>query len=274
MEGYKLIMEKPFDENKVSFIVPTYNRRDFLHINLSTLTNQSHKNIEIIVINDCGEDVSDVINSFNDNRIKYIVNENNLGLAGSRNVGLKNVTGDWVSFIDDDDGATPIFAEMMLRSVLSSKFNVAYCDSVRMHQRPNELGGYDVFWRDVPYSISYDPDLLLVMNISPVNCFMIKRECFDNVPLFDETVHVYEDYLMNIELSLKYEFLHIPIPLVFHTWRENGSTMSSSRDFTTPMPGIYKRYAKHAINKEWVYSNMNAILKARGQEQINFYELG
>ncbi|HBD95462.1 MAG TPA: glycosyltransferase family 2 protein, partial [Spirochaetia bacterium] len=46
----------------VSIIVPTYNRRNFLPINLKSLLNQTYKNIEIIVVNDYGEDVSDIIN--------------------------------------------------------------------------------------------------------------------------------------------------------------------------------------------------------------------
>lgn len=259
---------------KLSFIVPTYNRRNFLPINLKSLLSQTERDIEIIVINDHGYDVSDIVDSFNDNRIKYFYNDKNLGLAGSRNVGLKNVTGDYVAMIDDDDGATPYFAEVMLRELKNSDYNIAYCDSVRTHQKQDQNGDYQIVWRDIPYSYEYDSDLLLVMNLSPVNCFVIKRECFDNVPPFDETVSVYEDYIMNLELSLKYDFCHIPIPLVWHTWREDATTMSSSRDFTSPIPILYNKYFQYAKNKVLVAQRMNSVLKSRGlPEMFNFKQV-
>lgn len=252
----------------VSIIVPTYNRKNFLIKNLESLLKQTYKNFEIIVVNDCGEDVSDIINNFNDERIKYVVNDKNIGLAGSRNVGISHSKGEWISTIDDDDGATDIFIETMIKILSKSNYKIAYCDSIRLHQKKNSEGEYQVVWRDIPYSHDFNRDLLLIMNISPVNCFMISRECFDNVPPYDESVLIYEDFLMNIELSLKYDFYHLPIPLVWHTWREDGSTMSSSRDFTNPLPGIYKKYFKHAQNKVWVAQNMNYILQQRGLQPL------
>jgi len=252
----------------VSIIVPTYNRRNFLPINLKSLLNQTYKNIEIIVVNDYGEDVSDIINGFNDNRIKYIVNEKNLGLAGSRNVGIQHSIGKWISTIDDDDGATEIFVETMLKVLDKTQYKIVYCDSVRLHQKKDNNGNFQIFWRDIPYSHDFNRDLLLVMNISPVNCFMINRECFNNVPPYDEAVKIYEDYLMNLELSLKYGFYHYPVPLVWHTWREDGSTMSSSRDFTTPIPGIYKKYFQYAKDQVWVATAMNNVLVQRGLQPL------
>jgi len=255
-------------DDVVSIIVPTYNRRNFLPINLKSLINQTHDNIEILVINDHGEDVSDIINSFNDPRIKYMVNEKNLGLGGSRNVGIKNATGKWICTIDDDDGATNIFIESMLRVLNKTGYDIAYCDSVRLHQKKDENDNYQIVWRDIPYSHDFNRDLLLVMNITPVNCLMINKKCFDNVPPYDEIIPVYEDHKMNIELSLKYDFYHYPVPLVWHTWREDGSTMSSSRDFTTPLPNIYKKYFQYAKNQIWVANAMNQILQQRGLQPL------
>ena len=134
-----------------------------------------------------------------------------------------------------------------------------------MHQRKNENGNYETFWRDIPYSYDFNFDLFLVMNLSPVNCYMVERECFNNVPPFDETMSVYEDYEMGLQLALKYgDFKHIPIPLVWHTWREDGTTMSSSRDFTTPIPIFYRKYFQYARNPVWVAQAMNSVLQQRG----------
>jgi hypothetical protein len=97
---------------------------------------------------------------------------------------------------------------------------------------------------------------------------VFERECFNNVLPYEENVKVYEDYIMNIELSLKYDMKHIPTPLVWHTWREDGTTMSSSRDFTTPIPGIYKKYFQYAKDKVRVAMMMNDVLRQRGLPEM------
>lgn len=248
----------------VSIIVPQYNRKEYLPINLQSMINQKYKNIEILVINDGGENVFDIVDSFQDSRIKYFEKENG-GLGSARNFGLKVANGKYIAMIDQDDGAFPHFVETMVDFLQNSEYKIAYCDSVRTHQKKDINGNYQTFWRDIPYSYDFDFDLFLVMNLTPVNCYLIEKECFDNVPPFDETVKVYEDYLMGLELAVKYgNFKHIPIPLVWHTWREDGTTMSSSRDFTTPIPDIYKKYFQYAKNQLWVAQNMNEVLKSRG----------
>jgi len=259
----------------VSIIVPTYNRNNFLKKCIQSILNSTYSNFEIIVVQDGGEeDAKEVDYSFNDSRIRIFVKENG-GLASARNHGIKNAQGKYISFIDSDDGVYPNFIEMMVDLLENKKpeYKIAYCDSVRIHQRKNDKDEYENFWRDIPYSYDFNRDHLLVMNLSPVNCFFIESSCFNNVPPFDESVSVYEDYLMNLELSLKYDFYHYPIPLVWHTWREDGSTMSSSRDFTTPIPGIYEKYFKHAYNKLWVAQAMNSVLQQRGlQPMFNIIE--
>jgi len=254
----------------ISIIVPTYNRNNFLIKCIESILNSIYINFEIIVVQDGGrEEAKEVVDLFNDKRIKLFIKENG-GLASARNHGIKNSQGKYISFIDSDDGIYPTFLESMIDLLENKKseFKIVYCDSVRIHQRKNNDGQYENFWRDIPYSHDFNKDLLLVMNISPVNCFMINRECFNNVPPFDETVKVYEDYLMNLELSLKYDFYHYPVPLVWHTWREDGSTMSSSRDFTTPLPEIYKKYFQYAKNQIWVAEAMNNVLTQRGLKPL------
>ena len=254
----------------VSIIVPTYNRNKFLIKCIQSILDSTYINFEIVIVQDGGkEEAKEIVDLFNDKRIKLFIKENG-GLASARNHGIKNAKGKYISFIDSDDGVYPNFIEMMVDLIENKKpeYKIAYCDSVRIHQRKNNSEEYENIWRDIPYSHDFNRDLLLVMNISPVNCFMINRECFNNVPLFDETVSVYEDYLMNLELSLKYDFYHYPVPLVWHTWREDGSTMSSSRDFTTPIPGIYKKYFQHAKDQIWVATAMNNVLVQRGLQPL------
>ena len=90
---------------KLSVIVPCYNVEEYLGECLDSIINQTFRDIEIVCINDGSTDNTlDILNSYakKDDRIK-IINQTNQGLSMARNMGLKNVTGEYVTFIDSDD---------------------------------------------------------------------------------------------------------------------------------------------------------------------------
>ncbi|MGL5649961.1 MAG: glycosyltransferase family 2 protein [Clostridium sp.] len=94
----------------ISIIMPTYKRKELFNRALKSLINQTYSNIEIVIIDDNSEFpdyrnyVESVINEYNfDKRIKYIQNKKNIGGALSRNVGIQNSKGRYITFLDDDD---------------------------------------------------------------------------------------------------------------------------------------------------------------------------
>ena len=71
---------------------------------LKSILAQTYQDFEIIVINDGGENVGDLIDSLNqNNKIVYIENENKQGPSGARNTGLKAAKGRYIAYLDDDD---------------------------------------------------------------------------------------------------------------------------------------------------------------------------
>ena len=91
---------------KISVVIPFYNVENYLNQSLNSVINQKFRDIEIICINNNSTDNSlNILESYaqKDNRIKVINNQKNYGIAYSRNIGLKNATGDYVLFIDSDD---------------------------------------------------------------------------------------------------------------------------------------------------------------------------
>ena len=87
-----------------SIVIPTYNHAEFLKIALTSVVNQSYKNWEAIVVdNNSTDDSIEIINSFNDKRIKNISIHNNGVIAASRNKGMREAKGDWIAFLDSDD---------------------------------------------------------------------------------------------------------------------------------------------------------------------------
>lgn len=93
-------------ENLVSVITPVYNSENYIEKTISSVLNQTYKNLEIILVDDCSTDRSkEVIKDIekNDTRVKYVRLEKNSGAAVARNKGLETAKGQYVAFIDSDD---------------------------------------------------------------------------------------------------------------------------------------------------------------------------
>ena len=92
-------------KRKYSVIVPVYNVEKYINECLSSLINQTYKNIEIVVINDGSSDNSlSLIEEYSriDDRIR-VIDQKNMGLGYTRNVGIDNAVGDYILFVDSDD---------------------------------------------------------------------------------------------------------------------------------------------------------------------------
>jgi teichuronic acid biosynthesis glycosyltransferase TuaG len=90
----------------VSVNITTYNRFNLLPRCLDGILNQSYKNLEIIIVDDCSNDnTTELVRGYQakDSRIKYFRHETNKGNSHSRNTALENCTGYYVAFMDDDD---------------------------------------------------------------------------------------------------------------------------------------------------------------------------
>ena len=84
----------------VSIIMPSYNTANYIGESINSVINQTYKNWELIIIDDCSIDNTDkIVNSFlRDERIKYFKNEKNSGAAISRNKALREAKGRWIAF--------------------------------------------------------------------------------------------------------------------------------------------------------------------------------
>lgn len=103
----------------VSIVVPVYNVESYIEECLQSVCSQTYENLEIICVDDVGNDRSmDVVRSFavKDCGIKIIEHDKNKGLAEARNTGLEHVSGDYVFFLDSDDWLSIDAIEKLVRS--------------------------------------------------------------------------------------------------------------------------------------------------------------
>ena len=114
---------------KVSVIVPVYNVSDYISQCLTSLINQTLKEIEIIVIDDCGQDDSmDKVLKFceKDKRIKIIKNDTNQGLSETRNIAIPLARGKYLAFLDSDDFVENNYYETLFSLAENNEADIAY----------------------------------------------------------------------------------------------------------------------------------------------------
>lgn len=126
------------EQNKplISVIVPVYNVGKYVGRCLNSIIHQSYTNLEIIVINDGSTDNSlSVCEEYaaKDKRIKLITQENR-GLSGARNTGLRNYTGEFVSFVDSDDWIHKNMIEYLYYVLIRHNSEMGLCASLRVSE--------------------------------------------------------------------------------------------------------------------------------------------
>lgn len=117
------------NEQLVSVIVPVYNVEKYLEKCLESIINQTYKNLEIICIDDGSPDNSiDILNRFaeKDNRIKVIRQENK-GLSGARNTGIKNSKGKYITFVDSDDWIENNMITLLVKKMQGEDLDLVIC---------------------------------------------------------------------------------------------------------------------------------------------------
>ena len=98
-------MEKYAEKNKpISVIMAAYNAERTISQAIESVLRQTEPGLELVIIDDCSTDRTvDIVRGFQDDRIRLLHNNKNIGAAVTRYYGVKSATGDWIAILDSDD---------------------------------------------------------------------------------------------------------------------------------------------------------------------------
>ena len=164
------------NEPLVSIITPVYNAERFLSDTIKSVQNQTYKNWEILLIDDCSKDNSaQIIKEFQkyDNRIKYIKLKKNSGASVSRNEGIRNAKGRFIAFVDSDDVWKSEKLEIQIKYMLKENLGFTFT-SYRYMKENGELTNKIA---KAPSKINYNG--LLKNTIIGCSTVVIDREIVD-----------------------------------------------------------------------------------------------
>lgn len=117
----------------VSIIVPIYNIENYIEDCVQSITNQSYKNLEIILVDDGSSDNSPLICdelAKKDNRIK-VIHKKNGGLSSARNAGIEIAKGEYLGFIDGDDIVNCEMYEFMINIAINENADIVQCEFLK-----------------------------------------------------------------------------------------------------------------------------------------------
>jgi glycosyltransferase involved in cell wall biosynthesis len=208
----------------VSVIIPTYNRSSFVLEALDSVLKQTFEDFELIVVDDGSTDGTKKALTPYQGRFIYHFQDNQ-GVSAARNRGIQTARGKWIAFLDDDDLWLPEKIETQIK-FFSKTPDAMICQTeeiwIRNGRRVNPRKKHQKFSGDI-----FAPSLLLCL-VSP-SAVMIKRELFEQVGCFDETLPACEDYDLWLRISAQFPIFLIDRPLVV---KRGGHSDQLSR--TTP----------------------------------------
>lgn len=128
---------------KVSVITTVWNVEEWLDKNIQAFLNQTLKDVELILVNDCSPDNSQsIIDRYKDERIKCVINESNLGPGISRQIGLDNSCGEYTIFVDGDDWLESDCLEVMYKEAVEQNADIVSCRTIQ-HNDYGLLKGHE-----------------------------------------------------------------------------------------------------------------------------------
>lgn len=214
---------------KVSILIPVYNGSNFIKDSIESALNQTYKNIEILVINDGSNDndkTENIVKSFGD-KVRYIKKENG-GVASALNLGIKEATGEYISWLSHDDAYMPnkIEKEIEVLEKLENKETIIFSNFELMDE-------FGITFNKTDYAKNMNVEKFC-QGIYPVlmgtvnGCTtLISKKCFDGVGLFREDLRTTNDYEMWIRLFSKYSSYFIKDYLVKYRIHKNQDTNSN-----------------------------------------------
>ncbi|WP_099361311.1 glycosyltransferase [Fredinandcohnia onubensis] len=200
---------------KVSIIIPTYNRASYLKESLESVLFQTYPNKEIIVVNDGSTDETDKILKEYQHSITYISKENG-GKSSAINLGMEKATGDYIWIFDDDDIALPKKLEIQIRKFQENKsIGLIHTSAIYLQEYNNSLI-HSGMWnaRNVESQFALKEQIKGNHFFTP--SVIVRRECYDKVGKWDESLVRAQDYDMWTRICRYFNTLALPIPTLHY----------------------------------------------------------
>jgi glycosyltransferase involved in cell wall biosynthesis len=250
---------------KLTFIVLSYNYADLIGHTIRSILCQTVQDFEIVVVDDASTDRScDVVRSFADSRIKLLVNERNLGGAGSYNRAVQAARGEYLVNLDADDWITPDKCEKQLAFLAGNKVAVlgSYANFVDREGRPASHTAELEAHLNRQFDLNA-VDTWIGHNRLVRSSTMVERAAHQGVGLDDPSMVRAPDYeLWTRFLRAGYRFAVLPERLLFYRAHPGGVTHADPRGVFLEMSYSTLRNLVPLIEQKALWPSLCRIMEA------------
>jgi glycosyltransferase involved in cell wall biosynthesis len=238
---------------RISIILPVYNGEKYLATSIESCLNQTYKNIELIIVNDCSTDNSlQIMNLYaeKDERITIINNEENQKLPASLNIGHKAAKGDLITWTSDDNFYELDALEIMINEIFTKKVDIVYANFFLIDDKGDRIKKVK---------------LLGLENIIFGNfiscCFLYTKEVFARNIAYNEDLFLAEDYDFWLRALLHSRYAHIERSL-YH-YRIHQTTLTNQITINKEKNQLWKK----SVAK--MYANFSSEISKVNNEEIS-----
>lgn len=221
------------DKHLVTCIIPTKNRPEFIVSAVKSVLNQTYKNIELIIIDDSDNNKTEKVLMPFEGKVKYIKNKISRGSNYSRNTGLCNARGKYISFLDDDDIWFPQKTEVQLQLLRYS--SLVGCNYISLADNKKQ-------YIQLPREINYE-NMLYFNYLGSCSFVMVNSKIIKNC-FFDETLTSAQDWDMWLSLMKKNNIKKIVNAgqYLVHYNKGRHLRISNNENMSYNLLAIYKKY--------------------------------
>lgn len=245
---------------KISVVMSVYNDETFLEDSIKSILEQTFSDFEFIIINDCSTDTSyDIISRFQDERIKILENEHNIGLTRSLNIAIKVAKGEYIARQDADDISLPNRFEKQI-FYLDNNPEIALLGT-SIHR----INGNGHILREVKSVNKPSFKDFLESNHIKHGSSMFRRAIFMQLGGYNELFRYSQDYELWLRFAESYDIRNLLEPL--YQLRIHNQSIGYTKIEETR---LYCQLARKLIKKE-ITSFQVDYIKKKGIKQVYNY---
>lgn len=229
----------------VSICIPVFNGSNYIREAIDSALAQTYPNIEILVINDGSNDdgaTRDIAMGY-DERIRYFEKENG-GVSTALNFAIRNMKGEWFSWLSHDDLFLPDKIQNQLECYEKYKAEFIYSDYKFIDEKGNVLNkNTEVVSQTTKGNIYFQ-----LMSGYPIHgcTTLINRRVFEEIGLFDKNLQTTQDYDFWLRCSNKFDFYLLPETVTYsRIHNDQGTNSMTLREYERDE--LYTRHARHLI---------------------------
>lgn len=245
--------------NKISIVTPSFNQVDFIERTIRSVLNQSYSNLEYIVVDGGSTDGTvEILKKYGD-KVKWISEKDN-GQTEAINKGMKMATGNILAYLNSDDTYQPNALTLANDCFLRNK------RAMIVYGKGRYIDVKDNYLNDYP---TENVSLKVLKNKCPVcqPSVFWKRDLWDEVGIFDESLKYGMDYDYWIRVARKFNFFYIDDYLANYRLHKQAKTVGQALKMAEEQMVICKKYFGD-VGDRWILNYVNHKINKGGLSNL------